>query len=108
VGRNLVYMPTFFLFVILSIPTALVKNYGGLLVLRFLQGLLGSPCLANGGASVGDMVCSPRCYKYVHRHLFAKYPLLLLPLYLSAWTAACFWGPAIGPVIAGYAVSAKG
>ena len=56
-GRNWVYIPTFFLFVILSIPTAVVKNYAGLIVLRFLQGFFGSPCLANGGATVGDMVC---------------------------------------------------
>lgn len=56
VGRNWVYIPTFFLFVILSIPTAVVDNYAGLLVLRYLTGFFGSPCLANGGASVGDMV----------------------------------------------------
>ncbi len=55
-GRNAVYIPTFFLFVVLSIPTAVVQNYAGLIVLRFLQGLFSSPCLANGGASVGDMV----------------------------------------------------
>jgi len=91
IGRNWVYVPTFALFVILSIPTALVDNYAGLLVLRFITGFFGSPCLANGGASVGDM-----------------YSLLELPVYLSAWTAACFWGPAIGPIIAGFAVQAKG
>jgi hypothetical protein len=56
IGRNWVYIPTFFLFVILSIPAAVVKNYAGLLILRFLTGFFGSPCLANGGASVGDMV----------------------------------------------------
>jgi MFS transporter, DHA1 family, multidrug resistance protein len=56
IGRNWVYVPTFFLFVILSIPTAFVENYAGLLVLRFLTGFFESPCLANGGASVGDMV----------------------------------------------------
>ena len=59
IGRNWVYIPTFFLFVILSIPTAVVNNYAGLLVLRFLTGFFGSPCLANGGASVGDMVSHP-------------------------------------------------
>ncbi|KAN0095330.1 major facilitator superfamily transporter [Hyaloscypha variabilis] len=91
IGRNWVYVPTFFLFVILSIPTAFVENYAGLLVLRFLTGFFGSPCLANGGASVGDM-----------------YSLLELPVYLSAWTAACFWGPAIGPLIAGFAVMREG
>jgi MFS transporter, DHA1 family, multidrug resistance protein len=60
VGRNWVYVPTFFLFVILSIPTAVVDNYAGLLVLRFLTGFFGSPCLANGGASVGDLVSIER------------------------------------------------
>ncbi|KIV93542.1 hypothetical protein, variant [Exophiala mesophila] len=90
-GRNLAYIPTFFLFVILSIPTAVVGNYGGLLVLRFLQGFFGSPCLANGGATVGDM-----------------FGLLELPIYLSTWTGAAFWGPALGPAIAGFAVQAKG
>ncbi|PKK50066.1 hypothetical protein CI102_4741 [Trichoderma harzianum] len=91
VGRNWVYIPTFFLFVILSIPTAIVKNFAGLLVLRFLTGFFGSPCLANGGASVGDI-----------------YPALQIPIYLSCWTAVWFWGPAIGPVVAGFAVQAKG
>lgn len=56
VGRNWVYIPSFFFFIILSIPTATINNYSGLLVLRFLTGFLGSPCLANGGASIGDIV----------------------------------------------------
>ncbi|KIW04605.1 uncharacterized protein PV09_04353 [Verruconis gallopava] len=91
IGRNWVYAPTYFLFVILSIPTAVVNNYAGLLVLRFLTGFFGSPCLANGGASIGDI-----------------FGLLDIPLYLATWTVACFWGPAIGPVIAGFAVQEKG
>jgi DHA1 family multidrug resistance protein-like MFS transporter len=111
IGRNWVYIPTFFLFVILSIPTAVVKNYAGLLVLRFLTGFFGSPCLANGGASVGDMVGFMGHYLpfVVYLHLtILQYSLLELPIYLSAWTAACFLGPAIGPVVAGFAVQAKG
>jgi MFS family permease len=56
IGRNGVYTPCFILFVILCVPTALVDNFGGLLVLRFLLGFFSSPCLANGAASVGDMV----------------------------------------------------
>ncbi|KAK1814417.1 hypothetical protein LTR12_011150 [Friedmanniomyces endolithicus] len=91
VGRNWVYAPTFFLFVVLSIPTALVRNYAGLLVLRFLTGFFSSPCLANGGASIGDM-----------------YSFIELPIYLSGWTVASFWGPALGPVVSGFAVQAKG
>jgi MFS transporter, DHA1 family, multidrug resistance protein len=91
IGRNLVYVPTFFLFVILGIPTAVVDNYAGLLVLRFLTGFFGSPCLANGGASIGDM-----------------FNFLELPVWLASWTVACFWGPAIGPLVSGFAVQAKG
>jgi MFS family permease len=56
IGRNGVYTPTFTLFIIICVPTAVVDNFGGLLVLRLLQGILCSPCLANGAASVGDMV----------------------------------------------------
>lgn len=40
-GRNSIYIVTFFIFVILLIPTALVQNIGGLLVLRFLLGWFG-------------------------------------------------------------------
>ena len=55
-GRNIPYVATFAIYLILGIPTALVDNLGGLLVLRFLQGFFGSPCLANGGATMQDMV----------------------------------------------------
>lgn len=52
-------MITFGIFVILCVPTALVNNFAGLLVLRFLQGFFGSPCLATGGASLQDLVIDP-------------------------------------------------
>lgn len=55
-GRNAPYIVSFALFVILAVPTALVNNYPGLLVLRFLTGFMGSPCLATGGATMQDMV----------------------------------------------------
>ena len=54
-GRNPVYIITIVLFAIIQIPTALATNIGGLLVLRFIAGFLGSPALATGGASIGDM-----------------------------------------------------
>ncbi|MCJ1227704.1 hypothetical protein MMC12_004360 [Toensbergia leucococca] len=91
IGRNPVYTTTFALFFILSIPTALVGNFGGLLVLRFLQGFFGSPCLANGGATMQDM-----------------YSLLKLPYALTVWVAAAYCGPALGPLLSGFAVTAKG
>ena len=70
VGRNPPYLLTFGIFVLLCVPTALVDNFGGLLVLRFLQGFFGSPCLATGGASIGDI-----------------FSLLKLPYGLSLWAA---------------------
>ncbi|KAL8663999.1 MAG: hypothetical protein Q9202_003416 [Teloschistes flavicans] len=91
IGRNPVYMSTFALFVILSIPTALAKSFGALLVLRFLQGFLGSPCLATGGASMQDM-----------------YSLLKLPYALALWVSAAYCGPALGPLLSGFAVPVKG
>ena len=103
--RNILYMISF-LFVILSIPTALVNNLGGFLVLRFLQGFFGGPCLANGGASLRDLVClilnlnrfcewndrpltdaSILCFTY--RLLWQ--PGFLLPMWASPWTAAIFF-----------------
>ena len=91
VGRSPVYAVTMLFFVILSIPTALVKNFAGLLVLRFLQGFFGSPCLANGGATMQDM-----------------YSLLKLPYALTVWVSAAYCGPALGPLLSGFAVTAKG
>ncbi|KAK2799383.1 hypothetical protein FQN50_008489 [Emmonsiellopsis sp. PD_5] len=91
IGRNPPYIITFALFVILSVPTALVDNFAGLLVLRFLQGFFGSPCLATGGASFGDI-----------------YPLLKLPYALTVWVASASIGPSLGPIISGFSVPAKG
>ena len=75
IGRNPVYTVTMFLFVILSIPTAFATNFPGLVILRFLQGFFGSPCLAAGGASLGDI-----------------YSLMALPFAMTAWVAAAFCG----------------
>ena len=75
IGRNPVYIITMFVFVILSIPTAFAPNFTSLMVLRFLQGFFGSPCLASGGASLADM-----------------YSLLALPYGMMAWVAAGYSG----------------
>lgn len=91
IGRNPVYITTFFFFVIISIPTPLVNNFAGLLVLRYLQGFFGSPCLANGGATMQDM-----------------YSLLYLPYAITVWVSAAYCGPALGPLLSGFAITAKG
>jgi DHA1 family multidrug resistance protein-like MFS transporter len=90
IGRNPVYIATFAVFFIISFPTAVSESFGGLLVLRFLQGFFGSPALANAGASFSDM-----------------YSLLYVPYQLSFWVFSAWGGPALGPLMAGFAVSAK-
>jgi DHA1 family multidrug resistance protein-like MFS transporter len=89
VGRNPPYIITFAVFVILLVPTALIQNIGGLMVLRFLAGFFGSPCLATGGASLGDM-----------------FSLVKLPYVLAVWAFAATCGPALGPLLSGFSVAA--
>jgi len=90
IGRNPPYMVTLGIFVIISIPTAVVNNFPALIVLRFLQGFFGSPCLATGGASIGDI-----------------YSLIKLPYFLTGWAAFATAGPALGPIISGFSVPAE-
>ena len=90
IGRNPPYMITFGIFLALSIGTACVNNFPALLVLRFLQGFFGSPCLATGGASIGDI-----------------FNLMKLPYYLTGWAAFATAGPALGPIISGFSVPAE-
>ncbi|KFX89297.1 hypothetical protein V495_03328 [Pseudogymnoascus sp. VKM F-4514 (FW-929)] len=90
IGRSWVYIVTMTIFTIISIPAALVNNFAGLLVLRFLQGFFGSPCLATGAATMSDMVS-----------------MLYLPYALIAWVSAAYCGPALGPLLSGFAVGAK-
>ena len=76
---------------ILSFPTATINGFCGFLAFRFFLGFFGSPALANGGATVGDM-----------------FSLIYIPFGLS-WRVLSAWcGPAIGPLIGGFAAMAKG
>ncbi|PSN71172.1 MFS general substrate transporter [Corynespora cassiicola Philippines] len=90
IGRNPPYIVSYAIFVILLVPTALVDNFAGLIVLRFLQGFFGSPCLATGGATLQDV-----------------YSLIKLPYVLSLWAFAATCGPALGPIISGFSVQAE-
>ncbi|KAH7364305.1 major facilitator superfamily domain-containing protein [Rhexocercosporidium sp. MPI-PUGE-AT-0058] len=90
IGKNPPYVATFAIFVILTIPSALTDSFAGLLVLRFLLGFFGSPCLATCGASFQDM-----------------FPLIKIPYLMVLWAGSATLGPALGPVIAGYSVQAE-
>ena len=90
IGRNVPYVATFAVYLILCVPTAVVDNLPGLLFLRFLQGFFGSPCLALGGASMQDL-----------------YSFLYLPYAVAFWVSAAFAAPALGPMLSGFAVVAE-
>ncbi|KAJ6783443.1 hypothetical protein PWT90_01690 [Aphanocladium album] len=91
VGRNPVYYGTFIVFWILSFPQVFVNSFGGLLAIRFFLGFFGSPALANGGATIGDM------FDAIH-----------IPYGLSWWVFSAWAGPAFGPLLGGFAAMAKG
>ncbi|KAM0085828.1 hypothetical protein ACKRZS_001917 [Fusarium odoratissimum] len=56
IGRNPIYIITFAIFNLLCVGAALTESFAGFLIIRFLQGFFGSPCLATGAASLTDMV----------------------------------------------------
>ena len=90
IGRNPPYLFSFILFFISSIALSFVDNFAGLVVLRFLQGLFGSPILASGGASIEDI-----------------YDMYSAPYGYIWWVAVMYCGPALGPLLSGYAISAN-
>ncbi|KTB11867.1 Fluconazole resistance protein 1 [Nakaseomyces glabratus] len=90
IGRMPLYLWTFILFTILQVACALVRNIAGLVILRFITGILCSPVLATGGASVGD-VCFPR---YV-------------PRFLGAWAVGAVAAPVMAPILGAAMVVAK-
>lgn len=87
----MVYLPTLLAFVLLNFGVVYAKNIGMLLAFRFITGFVGSPVLATGGASIGDM-WSPRKRAYA----------------IGIWGLFAVCGPTMGPLVGGYAVEAKG
>lgn len=91
IGRNPVYIGTLIVFVFFQFAIIYAKNFGMLLAFRFLTGFFGSPVLATGGASLGDMYKpSKRAYA------------------IGIWGAAAVCGPVLGPLVGGFAAEAKG
>ncbi|KUJ20399.1 putative caffeine resistance protein 5 [Mollisia scopiformis] len=91
IGRNPVYIGTLVVFVFFQFAVIYAKNFGMLLAFRFLTGFFGSPVLATGGASLGDMYKpSKRAYA------------------IGIWGVAAICGPVLGPLIGGFAAQHKG
>ncbi|KAI8625854.1 MFS transporter [Xylariaceae sp. FL1651] len=91
IGRNPVYIVTLALFVVLQVPTALAANFGMILAFRFLTGFVGSPSLATGGASIGDM------YSPAKR-----------PYGLAVWGIGAVCGPTLDPLLGRIRGGSKG
>lgn len=91
IGRNPIYIGTLVVFVILQVPTALAVNFGMLLAFRFITGFIGSPVLATGGASLGDMF-APQYRAYA----------------IGIWGISAVCGPVMGPLVGGFAAQAEG
>jgi DHA1 family multidrug resistance protein-like MFS transporter len=90
IGRSHIYMATLFLFVIMQIPAALANNIGGLIVVRFIAGVLSSPAISTGGATLGDFV-APQ----------------ILPVYIGLWAVGAVAAPVIAPLLGAAMVDAK-
>ncbi|KAL4792620.1 major facilitator superfamily domain-containing protein [Aspergillus venezuelensis] len=91
IGRNPVYIYTLLVFTFFQFAVVYAKNFGMLLAFRFLTGFLGSPVLATGGASLGD-IWHPIIRDYM----------------IAVWGAIAIAAPVIGPLIGGFASQAKG
>ncbi|PYI23482.1 MFS general substrate transporter [Aspergillus japonicus CBS 114.51] len=87
IGRSVVYFSSFMVFIVITVGAASVDSFSTFVFLRSIQGFFGSPCLANGAASMYDMFDE------------TQYPYAL-----GLWTAAAYCGPALGPLLTDHLV----
>ena len=95
IGRNIPYIGSLVCFVLLSAATAMCDQFTGLVLLRFAQGVFGSPALATGAASMQDMASN--AYQAFTRNILGSSKLQLdveyLPLAFLGWMGAATLGP---------------
>ncbi|KAB8211818.1 MFS general substrate transporter [Aspergillus parasiticus] len=91
IGRTPVYMTTLTVFVFFNFAVIYATNFGMFLAFRFLTGFFGSPVLATGAASMGD-IWDIRVRDYM----------------IAIWGCFAVSAPVLGPVIGGFASSAMG
>ncbi|AQZ16936.1 hypothetical protein BZL39_K05350 [Zygosaccharomyces parabailii] len=90
IGRQQIYTITFFMFMTIQVGAATVQNIGGLIIIRFFSGILCSPPLATGAASMADIVGSQNISKFV-----------------GLWAVGCLAAPIIAPLLGACMVVAK-
>lgn len=86
IGRSTPYWASMLALVLFNVGAAHSKSYGTLVTMRLLSGMAGSPALATGGATLGDIWSD-----------------LALPKAISVWAIGAVAGPVLSPVIAGWA-----
>ncbi|PWN34545.1 MFS general substrate transporter [Meira miltonrushii] len=86
IGRSTPYWTSMLALVLFNVGAAHSKSYGTLVTMRLLSGMAGSPALATGGATLGDIWLD-----------------LQLPKAISVWAIGAVCGPVLAPVIAGWA-----
>jgi DHA1 family multidrug resistance protein-like MFS transporter len=90
-GRGGIYFWTLLAFTLLQLPTGFAVNMPMFLVFRWITGFIGSPSLATGGATIGDIYDPAR----------AAYGICI-------WASFGVCGPVFGPLLGGFAAPAKG
>lgn len=90
IGRQQIYIWTLFGYTMLQVGCALVNNIAGLVILRFITGILCSPSLSTGGATIGDIVAP----NYV-------------PAFMGVWSIGTVCAPIIGPLLGASMVVAE-
>lgn len=86
IGRSTPYWLSMLSLVLFNIGAAKAQSYGTVIAMRLLAGMAGSPALATGGATLGDVWTD-----------------LALPKAISVWAIGAVCGPVLAPVIAGWA-----
>lgn len=86
IGRSIPYWVSMLCLVLFNVGAARAQSYGTLVAMRLLSGIAGSPALATGGATLGDV-----------------WKDLALPKAISIWAIGAVCGPVLAPVIAGWA-----
>ncbi|CCM05653.1 uncharacterized protein FIBRA_07883 [Fibroporia radiculosa] len=84
-GRNVVYRVSYFLFWVLTWPTAFPPDIATFLVFRFITGFCGSAFLSVAGGSISDLFTNST---------------VALPM--AVYAMSPFLGPVLGPLISGF------
>ncbi|KAK9461990.1 major facilitator superfamily domain-containing protein [Lipomyces oligophaga] len=90
-GRRIIYIISFFFYIVFQFPIAFSKNITAVLVNRLLAGLSGSAFMSVAGGTVSDLFQKSQLGK----------PMM-------AFTAAPFLGPSIGPLMGDFIVHGCG